>query len=193
MGVHIGGWLSGRYDPIHFYGPSGSTPELGSATFIKGMKMAYAWDLQTRSGALPDAGSEIVVHGPLPRREVADLLSRADVATLPSVPTKDGKKELVAVEDGYRESAESWRSVLRSVQERGLDGLLFHRPTLEALERAQDLLVRVPVAALRLPFPLPRLPHVRRGRRPDVHDPSGEGALRAQRRRRPVGRRRGAT
>jgi glycosyltransferase involved in cell wall biosynthesis len=41
--------------------------------------------------------SEIVVHGPLPRREVADLLSRADVATLPSVPTKDGKKEGVPV------------------------------------------------------------------------------------------------
>ena len=62
MGIHIGGWLSGRYTPIHFYGPSGSTPELGSATFIKGMKMAYAWDLQTRSGALPDAGAKIEVH-----------------------------------------------------------------------------------------------------------------------------------
>tara|TARA_R110000850_G_scaffold14189_13_gene45498 strand:+ start:779 stop:1999 length:1221 start_codon:yes stop_codon:yes gene_type:complete len=62
MGVHIGGWLSGRYTPIHFYGPTGSTPELGSAQFIKGMKMAYAWDLQTRSGALPDDGAKIEVH-----------------------------------------------------------------------------------------------------------------------------------
>lgn len=34
---------------------------------------------------------------------------------------EDGKKELVAVEDGYRESAESWRSVLRSLSERGLE------------------------------------------------------------------------
>jgi ribonuclease Z len=62
MGLHIGSWLSGRYTPIHFYGPSGSTPELGSKTFIKGMKMAYQWDIATRSGALPDAGGEIVVH-----------------------------------------------------------------------------------------------------------------------------------
>ena len=62
MGVHIGGWLSGRYDPIHFYGPSGSTPELGSKAFIEGMQKAYAWDLQTRSGALPDAGAKIEVH-----------------------------------------------------------------------------------------------------------------------------------
>lgn len=37
MGLHIGGWLSGRYDPIHFYGPSGSKPELGSKAFIEGM------------------------------------------------------------------------------------------------------------------------------------------------------------
>ena len=62
MGLHIGGWLSGRYDPIHFYGPSGSKPELGSKAFIEGMKTAYAWDLATRSGALPDRGAQIVVH-----------------------------------------------------------------------------------------------------------------------------------
>ncbi len=62
MGLHIGGWLSGRYDPIHFYGPTGSKPELGSKAFIEGMQKAYAWDLATRSGALPDRGAQIVVH-----------------------------------------------------------------------------------------------------------------------------------
>lgn len=62
MGLHIGSWLSGRYTPIHFYGPSGSTPELGSKAFVEGMKDAYAWDIATRSGALPDAGGEIIAH-----------------------------------------------------------------------------------------------------------------------------------
>jgi ribonuclease Z len=62
MSLHIGSWLSGRYTPIHVYGPTGSTPELGTKTFVDGMKMAYAWDIATRSGALPDAGGEIVVH-----------------------------------------------------------------------------------------------------------------------------------
>ena len=33
MGLHIGGWLSGRYTPIHIYGPSGSKPELGTTEF----------------------------------------------------------------------------------------------------------------------------------------------------------------
>jgi putative transposase len=32
----------------------------------------------------------------------------------------DGQKELIAVEDGYRESAESWKSVLRDLKRRGM-------------------------------------------------------------------------
>lgn len=62
MAMHIGSWLSGRFTPIHFYGPSGSTPELGSKSFIENMQKGYAWDLATRSGALPDLGAEIIVH-----------------------------------------------------------------------------------------------------------------------------------
>jgi ribonuclease Z len=62
MGLHIGSWLSGRYTPLHIFGPSGSTPELGTAAFVAGMQQAYAWDIATRSGALPDAGGKIEVH-----------------------------------------------------------------------------------------------------------------------------------
>jgi ribonuclease Z len=62
MGLHIGGWLSGRYTPIHMYGPTGSKPELGTKAFVESMKKGYAWDLQTRSGALPDKGAQIEVH-----------------------------------------------------------------------------------------------------------------------------------
>jgi ribonuclease Z len=62
MGLHIGGWLSGRYTPIHIYGPSGSKPELGTKAFVEGMKTGYAWDLATRTGALPDKGAQIEVH-----------------------------------------------------------------------------------------------------------------------------------
>jgi len=34
--------------------------------------------------------------------------------------TADGHKELIAITDGYRESADSWRELLRDVQQRGL-------------------------------------------------------------------------
>ena len=62
MAMHIGSWLSGRYTPLHFYGPSGSSPELGSRAFVESMQKGYAWDVATRSGALPDAGGQIEVH-----------------------------------------------------------------------------------------------------------------------------------
>ncbi len=62
MGFHVGGWLSGRYTPLHIYGPSGSKPELGTKSFVDNMEKAYAWDLATRSGALPDAGAKLDVH-----------------------------------------------------------------------------------------------------------------------------------
>ena len=62
MAFHIGSWLSGRYTPIHIYGPSGSTPELGTAAFVDAMQKGYAWDIATRTGALPDAGGKIEVH-----------------------------------------------------------------------------------------------------------------------------------
>lgn len=34
--------------------------------------------------------------------------------------TADGKKELIAIADGYRESAQSWRELLLDVKQRGL-------------------------------------------------------------------------
>ena len=62
MAFHIGSWLSGRYTPLRMYGPSGSSPELGTKTFVEGMKKGYAWDIATRTGALPDKGGHIEVH-----------------------------------------------------------------------------------------------------------------------------------
>ena len=63
----IGGWLSGRYTPLHIYGPSGSKPELGTAAFVEGLKKTYAWDVSGRAGILPDAGgpaAQFVFTGP---------------------------------------------------------------------------------------------------------------------------------
>ena len=58
----VGGWLSGRYEPLHIYGPSGAEPELGTAAFVEGLKKTFAWDIKGRSGSLPDAGGQLVGH-----------------------------------------------------------------------------------------------------------------------------------
>lgn len=58
----IGGWLAGRYTPLHVYGPSGEAPELGVAAFARNLRAVYAWDLRGRSGRLPESGGRLVAH-----------------------------------------------------------------------------------------------------------------------------------
>ena len=92
MPLHIAGWLSGRYSPIHFYGPSGATPELGSKSFIEGMQKGFSWDLETRSGALPDAGAQIIVHefNYLQENEVVYQENGVTVRSWPAIHSLDG-------------------------------------------------------------------------------------------------------
>jgi len=58
----IGGWINGRYNPIHVYGPSGAEPELGTAHLVKHMQETWRWDILGRKGVLPDAGGRLVAH-----------------------------------------------------------------------------------------------------------------------------------
>ena len=92
MGLHIGSWLSGRYTPIHVYGPTGSTPELGTKAFVAGMKQAYQWDIATRSGALPDAGGKIVVHefDYLQENEIVYQENGVTIRSWPAIHSLDG-------------------------------------------------------------------------------------------------------
>jgi ribonuclease Z len=92
MGLHVGSWLSGRYTPLNIYGPSGSTPELGTATFVKGMEMAYAWDIATRTGALPDAGGKIEVHefNCLQENQVVYQKNGVTIRSWPAIHSLDG-------------------------------------------------------------------------------------------------------
>jgi ribonuclease Z len=58
----VGGWLNGRYTPLRVYGPSGSTPELGTKVHVDHIRDAWAWDVTSRAGTLPNAGGEISAH-----------------------------------------------------------------------------------------------------------------------------------
>jgi putative transposase len=53
----------------------------------------------------------------------------------------NGEKELLAVEDGYRESAESWKTLLRDLKRRGLAGILGRGPRGVARDPRAGLLV----------------------------------------------------
>jgi len=54
------GWA--RNTPLQVWGPSGSTPELGTAEFTKNIRKAAEWHVQSKRNLLPTGGTEIVVH-----------------------------------------------------------------------------------------------------------------------------------
>ena len=58
----VGSWLSGRYTPLHVYGGSGETPELGTKAAVEALMKALAWDIKGRTGILPDAGGKVIPH-----------------------------------------------------------------------------------------------------------------------------------
>lgn len=63
FGSHwIAGWLSGRFEPMQAYGPSGPTYELGFKAFAEHQMKSYAWDAITRQGHFPEAGGIVDIH-----------------------------------------------------------------------------------------------------------------------------------
>ncbi|NCF20685.1 MAG: MBL fold metallo-hydrolase [Haliea sp.] len=59
---YVGSWLSGRYTPLHVYGATGETPELGTRAAVEAVMKAVAWDTKSRTGILPDLGGKVVIH-----------------------------------------------------------------------------------------------------------------------------------
>jgi hypothetical protein len=54
------GWA--RNSPLHVWGPSGYTPEMGTAYFCEMMDKAALWHDQSKMGIVPSEGMEIVAH-----------------------------------------------------------------------------------------------------------------------------------
>lgn len=48
--LFVAGGIAGRFSPLRIWGPSGSTPELGTKAAIDAMEKMYAWDLAGRLG-----------------------------------------------------------------------------------------------------------------------------------------------
>jgi ribonuclease Z len=59
--LFIGGALMGRQKPLRVWGPSGPTPELGTAYAVQKMKEMYTWDLAGRVGLVDFRGYSIEV------------------------------------------------------------------------------------------------------------------------------------
>jgi len=60
--MFIGGALMGRQKPLRVWGPTGRTPELGTAYAVQKMKEMYTWDLAGRVGLVDFRGYSIEVN-----------------------------------------------------------------------------------------------------------------------------------
>ncbi len=60
--LYIGGWMNGRYTPLHFYGPSGAEPRLGTAAFVDNQRKSWAWDIEGRRTGFPISGGVVEAH-----------------------------------------------------------------------------------------------------------------------------------
>jgi ribonuclease Z len=58
----LGGTVMNRLTPLRIWGPSGGTPELGTAHALDLMQQMYAWDIGTRSGVIDFRGGVLEVH-----------------------------------------------------------------------------------------------------------------------------------
>ncbi len=60
--LYIGGWMNGRFTPLHFYGPSGSEPRLGTKAFVENQVKSWAWDIEGRRTGFPIEGGKVIAH-----------------------------------------------------------------------------------------------------------------------------------
>ncbi|MEP2030371.1 MAG: guanitoxin biosynthesis MBL fold metallo-hydrolase GntH [Paracoccaceae bacterium] len=92
MALHVGGWLSGRYTPLRIFGPTGSEDELGTQAYVDGMSKAYAWDLDTRTGALPDEGAKLKVteFDYMQENEIVYQENGVTIRSWPAIHSLDG-------------------------------------------------------------------------------------------------------
>lgn len=87
----VGGWLNGRYTPLNIYGPSSSSPELGTKAHVDHIRAAWAWDVTSRAGTLPNAGGEIVPHEfDFSKTAVIYTENGVEITVFPAIHIRDG-------------------------------------------------------------------------------------------------------
>ena len=60
--LFVAGGIAGRFSPLRIWGPSGATPELGTAAAVDAMEKMFAWDLAGRLGQTDVRGFTTEVH-----------------------------------------------------------------------------------------------------------------------------------
>ncbi|MGB5536205.1 MAG: guanitoxin biosynthesis MBL fold metallo-hydrolase GntH [Thiogranum sp.] len=99
-----GGWTAGRPVPLEVWGPSGRTPEMGTAHAIKGFLQANHWDKVTREYKITPIPGQINVHEFDYKAENAVIYDKNGIVvrTIPAVHIGDGPVSFIVEYAGMK-------------------------------------------------------------------------------------------
>ena len=99
-----GGWTAGRPVPLEVWGPSGRTPEMGTADAIKGFLQANHWDKVTREYKITPIPGQINVHEFDYKAENAVIYDENGIVvrTIPAVHIGDGPVSFIVEYAGMK-------------------------------------------------------------------------------------------
>lgn len=91
-GLWAGGWTAGRPVPLEIWGPSGQSPEMGTAYAVDGFMRAFNWDFQTRSFKITPIPGTITVNEFDYRQENEIVYDDGEIVvrSIPAIHTGDG-------------------------------------------------------------------------------------------------------
>jgi ribonuclease Z len=85
----LGGTTMNRLTPLRVWGPSGETPEYGTAHALSKMQEMYIWDIGTRAGFIDFRGGELEVHE-FPYEAVNEIIFNENGVVIRSFPAVHG-------------------------------------------------------------------------------------------------------
>ena len=82
---------AGRLDPVEVWGGASDDPALGTATFVKAIEQALAWDAESMKGFVPTSGTSATAHEvPYDRTEVIYERNGVKITSFPVIHVLNG-------------------------------------------------------------------------------------------------------
>ena len=103
-------------DPLNAMLTSGARQLIASAVEVELQELLRRYEGRTAPGGY----AAVVRNGYQPERELQTGIGPVTVR-IPKVRSRSGEKHFLAIEDGVRESTQSWREVLLKLQSRGMN------------------------------------------------------------------------
>ena len=100
----LGGTTMNRLTPLRVWGPSGATPEMGTAHALKLMQEMYVWDIATRSGVIDPRGMVLEVNE-FDYKAVNNVIYEENgvtIRTIPAIHAIDGAVSFILEWNGLK-------------------------------------------------------------------------------------------